>query len=198
MEREPLTEYHCEAFIVSGPKQVKKWWLIIISIIGGTAVLVSYVWGFLAHPTAGQILWGGVPQAIRPFYTAGMLLAAAGYFAFSYFIVFRLNAQETQVTHRFGYGLFIALYAAILLPSALWMPLAFAAIEQSSTTLLWVVRIVLAVVGAASLGLLAALLKVKPRQPLWAHRLALVGSAAFCFQTVLLDAIVWGTFFRVG
>jgi hypothetical protein len=46
-----------------------------------------------------------------------------------------------------------------------------------------------------SLGLLAALLGTKPRDPAGAHALALIGAACFCIQTVLLDAIVWGAAF---
>ena len=49
--------------------------------------------------------------------------------------------------------------------------------------------------GAASLGLFFALQKVRPPQPAWAYRLAMVGSMFFCIQTVILDAIVWGAFF---
>ena len=171
--------------------------MILIILFGGAAVLGSYALGSLTHPNADQILWGGVPQSIRPFYTAGMFLAAAGFFAFTYFILFRLNPQDTQVTSRFGFGLFNAIYAAILIPSALWLPLTFLAVERSSLALLWLVRIVLVVVGAASVGLFIALLKVTPRQPLWAHRIALAGSVAFCIQTVILDAILWGAFFRL-
>ncbi len=173
----------------------KKWLTIVINLIGGTAVLGSYAYGVMTHPGAGDILWGGVPQGIRPFYTAGMLLAASGYFAFTYFVLFRLDPNDTCLPPRFGFGLFNILYAAILIPSALWMPLAFLAVEQSSLALLWTVRVVLAVVGVASLGLLFTLVNVKPRQSLWAHRMAMAGSVAFCIQTVLLDAILWGIFF---
>jgi hypothetical protein len=175
----------------------KKWLMLFINIFGGTAVIGSYIQGILAHPRAAETLWGGVPQSIRPFYTAGMFLAATGYFAFTYFILFRLDPRQARIFQRFGFGVFNALYAAILLPSALWMPLTFLAVEQYSLGLLWAVRLVLATVGLASLGLLFSLLKVEPRQPLWAHRLAITGSAAFCIQTVLLDAIVWVAFFQV-
>ena len=175
----------------------KKRLMILINLIGGIAVLGSYAIGILTHADAGQILWGGVPQSIRPFYTAGMFLAATGYFAFTYFILFRLDPNETQVSSRFGFGLFNALYMAILFPSALWMPLTFRAVEKSSLVLLWMVRLVLVVVGAASVSLFVALLKIKPRQPVWAHRIALVGSLAFCLQTAILDAILWGAFYRL-
>jgi hypothetical protein len=175
----------------------KKWLLLFINLLGGGAVLGSYVWGFFTHPNAGQALWGGVPDRIQPFYTAGMFLAATGYFAFTYFILFRLNPSKTQVFGRFGFGVFNILYAAILIPSALWMPLTFWALEKSSLCLLWTVRMVLAAVGLASLSLLLALLKVEPRLPRWAHRLAVAGSASFCLQTIILDAIIWVAFFRI-
>src|SRR5512135_2386275 len=109
----------------------KKRLLLLINLLGGFAVLGSYAVG-LTHPNATQILWGGVPEVIRPFYTAGMLAAAAGYFAFTYFIFFRLNPSDTRVAGRFGFGLFSVLYTAVLIPSALWMPLTFLAVEQSS------------------------------------------------------------------
>jgi hypothetical protein len=174
-----------------------KRWLIAIILIGGVAVLGSYVGGIQARPDAGKILWGGVPDKIRPFYTVNMFLAAAGYFLFTFFILFRLDPIETKVTSRFGFGVFHGIYAAILIPSALWLPLTFFAVEQSSQALLWMVRIVLGVVGAASLGLFISLLKVKPSHPGWAYRLAIPGSIFFCIQTVILDAIIWGAFFRL-
>jgi len=173
----------------------KKWSMLFINILGGIAVIGSYIQGILTHPGAADTLWGGVPQNIRPLYTMGMFLAAAGYFVFTYFILIRLKPGETRVFHRYGYGIFNAIYAAILFPSALWMPLTFLSVEQSSRGLLWSVRIVLAVVGLASLGLLFSLLKVEPKKPLWGHRLAIIGVLLFCFQTALLDAILWAVFF---
>jgi hypothetical protein len=175
----------------------KKWLMLFINLLGGGGVIGSYVWGFLTHPNAGQALWGGVPDSIRPFYTAGMFLAATGYFAFTYYILFRLNPSETRVLDRFPFDLFNVLYAAILIPSALWMPLTLFALEGPSLGFLWAVRIVLGMVGLASVGLLFALLKVEPRLPRWAHRLAVAGCFGFCLQTAILDAIVWVAFFRV-
>ena len=172
--------------------------LLAINLIGGAAVLGSYAYGIGTHANATAVLWGCVPGTIRPAYTAGMLLAAAGYFAFIYFILFRLDPRAARVGGRVGFGLFNILFAGILIPSALWMPLTFAAVAASSVLLLWVVRVVLAVVGLASLGLLAALWKVEPRQPAWAHRLAVIGCAAFCLQTALLDMIVWSAYFTVS
>ena len=170
---------------------------LALSILGGAAVLGSYAWGMRTHPNATNVLWGGVPASIQPFYTAGMFLAAAGYFAFIYFILFWLDPDKTSVWHRSGFGTFNILFTAILIPSALWMPLTFAAAEATSVLLLWVVRLVLAVVGLASLSLLAALLNVEPRRPPWAYWLAVIGCVAFCLQTAVMDMIVWSAYFTV-
>jgi hypothetical protein len=175
----------------------KKWLMLFINLLGGGAVIGSYIWGFLTHSNAGQALWGGVPDSIRSFYTAGMVLAATGYFAFTYFILFRLYPNETRVFNRFPFGLFNVLYAAILIPSALWMPLTLFALEGPSLGFVWAVRIVLSMVGLASVALLLALLNVEPRLPRWAHRLAVAGCVGFCLQTTILDAIVWVAFFTV-
>ena len=175
----------------------QKWLTLLINVIGGSAVLGSYATCLATHPGASQVIWGGVPGSFRAVYTANMFLAASGYFAFTYFILFRLDPAAAQVAGRFGFWVFNALYAAILFPSALWMPLTFWAIGQSGPISLWSVRTVLAAVGLASLGLLAALLKVSPRQPVWAHMLALIGCAAFCLQMALLDAVLWSACFRV-
>lgn len=175
----------------------KKLLLVGIILVGGFAVLGSYVYGALTIPGAGDILWGGVPAGVRSIYTVNMFLAAAGYFAYTYFILFRLDPDDTRIARRFGYGVFIFLYAAILIPSALWLPLTFQAAAQSSPAFAWAARLDLVVVAVGSLGLLFALLYVQPRQPLWAHRMAIPGSLFFCLQTVILDAMIWGASFQI-
>ncbi len=171
--------------------------ILVIIFAGGSAVLSSYALGFIQYADASQALWGGIPQNVRPLYTLGMLLGALGYFAYTYFILFRLRPENTRISNRNGYELFNILYFAILFPSALWLPFTIQAVEQSSQLWEWIVKTVLMVVAGASLGLLAALLKVEPRQPPWSHKVAVLGCFLFCFQTVVLDALVWGALFHV-
>lgn len=168
-----------------------KRWLILINVLGGAAVLGSYGLGVLAHADAGTVLWGGVPQTLRPLYSLGMLAAALGYFAFTGYLLFGVDAQQARVGKRYGFGIFNLIYVGILLPSALWMPLTFAYLEQPSVWLWWVIRVVLLLVGIASLGLLTALLALKPRRTAWAFWLAVAGIIGFSFQTAILDALVW-------
>jgi hypothetical protein len=171
--------------------------LAAINIVGGILVLGSYYLGVRAHPgTAGQA-WGGVPQRLKPFYTVSMLTAGAGYFAFTYYVLFSVEPGEIEVLGTFAFGAFILLYALILFPSAMWMPLTFAMLERPRRWLWWAIRTTLFVVGAASVVLLVALLTICPRDGNAVYWLAVVGSIAFCVQTALLDALVWPVYFPV-
>lgn len=170
--------------------------LLLINLAGGIAVLASYAIGFSSSAAGENILWGGVPTSIRPVYTTNMFLAAIGYFAFSTFILIRLDAEKTRVADRYTYDVFSYIYAGILLPSALWLPLTYLAVQQPGQLLVWLVRLVLILVALASLGLLTALLKINQPEPKWAYRLALIGALFFCFQTVILDATVWSILFN--
>jgi hypothetical protein len=175
----------------------QQWTLIAINVVGGVLVLGSYAQGLIAHPDNRNALWGGVPSSIQPLYTVCMLLAAAGYFAFTYFVLFRIDATEVRIADHFDFWVFYLIYAIILLPSALWMPLTYAAIDHHSTGLALAIRITLAIVGLGSLALLATLLSLHTSHSSWAYWLAVAGSAAFCLQTAVLDALVWPAFFKV-
>jgi hypothetical protein len=163
----------------------------LINVVGGLAVLGSYAWCLGAYPELRSDFWGGVPESLRSLYTVNMLLAATGYFLFTSFVFLRLDPREARVG-PFGFGLFTALYAVVLLGSAAWMPLTRVLLESPSPGLWWLVRLDLLAVGAASLGVLFALLWVKPRRAPWT---ALLGAFFFCLQTALLDALIWPAYF---
>jgi hypothetical protein len=169
--------------------------LAAINVIGGMAVLASYGVGLAMNPGNRHQLWGEVPAGLRPTYTVSMVLAALGYFAFTYYIFFRLDPARTRIGDSFGYGLFNWIYAGILFPSALWMPLTFATLANGDDSLWTAIRVVLTLVGVSSLALVAALLAVEPRERTIARGLAVLGAIAFAVQTALLDALVWPTFF---
>jgi hypothetical protein len=165
--------------------------LLLIILVGGTAVMISYVYPVMAHPEYVEPAWGGVTPDMRRFYAPSMLLAASGFFFYTYFLLFCADADQVRVAGRVGFWVFNLLYVAILVGSALYMPLTFAFVAAPSTVLWWGVRVVLTVVGLASLGLLACLLALKPREPSWAYWLAVAGTVFFSFQTAVLDMLVW-------
>jgi hypothetical protein len=174
----------------------KKQSWVLINILGGAAVIGSYLLGFLIRPVEAGMLWGGVPEGLKALYNTNMFLAATGYLLFSIFILVK-KQDEIKVASRFGFGSFLVLYLLVLIPSALWMPLTILAIEKSSQVLLWLVRVDLMMVALASLGILFALITMQPRRPAWFHLLSVVGGLAFCLQTVVLDAVVWSILFRL-
>lgn len=125
-----------------------------------------------------------------------MILSALAYFAFIYFIFFRLIPSETVIGGRFGFSLFFAIFVLILLPSAFWMPLTNMYVSHPGSGIWIGVRTVLAIVGLASIALCWALLSLQTKNHGIAYWLAVVGSGYFAFHTAILDAIVWAALFR--
>ena len=170
--------------------------LLVINIIGGAAVIGSYIFGLSAQSGGANILWGGVPSNIRPIYGVSMILAALGYFAFMYYIFFRLTPSEVSIAGIFNFSLFYAIFLVILIPSALWMPLTNMYVGNPSTGIWIWIRTVLALVGLASIALVWALLSLQTKVPGISYWLAIAGSAYFAFHTAILDAIVWAALFK--
>jgi len=166
-----------------------------LNVLGGIAVLASYVVGIAMHPDSSGAVWGGVPESLQPLYTASMLLAAAGYFLFTSYAFFSLDAQSVRVFGRYGFGAINVNYAGILVPSALWMPLTFEMLAAPDRIVWLSIRIVLLIVGAASLALLAAVATAVPPGPKGSRSLAILGAVLFSFQTAVLDAVVWPAYF---
>jgi hypothetical protein len=164
-------------------------------LLGGVAVIGSYAYSLSIDPATRAGLWGGVPQSLLPVYTASMALAAAGFFAYTYYLLVHVDPDKALIAGRLQYSLFHGLYALILVPSALWLPLTSAMVQHPSSILWLGIRLVLALVGLGSVALLWALLRLRPRQPSAAYWLAVAGAAAFCIQTAVLDLFVWTAFF---
>ena len=174
------------------PQKKRLAWIVLA---GGIAVLASYAYSLAIDPAVRAGLWGDVPPALLPGYVVSMALAAAGYFIFTTFLFVHVDPDQARIAGRFGYSLFHALYLLILGPSALWLPLTAAMIQQPSSALWLAIRLVLALVGLGSVGLLLALLTLRPRRPRTAYWLAAAGAVAFCIQTAVLDLFVWTAYF---
>jgi hypothetical protein len=143
----------------------------------GPAVLGSYAYGFAFWPDAVAAMWGGVPAALRGVYTAWMFVAAAGYLVFAP-ALFLHAANAPRV---------LPMFAAVLAGSVLWMPLTKWHLDAAVPFAIVVLDLWL--VAAGSLALLATTRSAALPD---AWRIAApLGAAAFCVQTVLLDAVVW-------
>lgn len=165
---------------------------VALNVAGGVAVLASYAWGFAQLGDDMPRAWGGVPESMKPLYQTSMLLAAAGYFPMTIFVLNRVRRRcETSASAQW-------LYAGILVGSALWLPLTCRMLDSPGPTLWWAIRGDLALVATCSLAVLGLVArdKPKPASSLWTA--AAVGAALFCIQTALLDAVVWPAYFPAG
>ena len=159
--------------------------LLLLNVIGGSAVLASYVL-WLGHPSnhAGA-LWGGVTGGWQHLYTISMCAAAAGYL-----VLFPYLARYV-IDHEWLHTLF----ALVLFPSALWMPLTFEYVDGPTTGLWIALRCDLLTVAAASVALVVLIARTPTSAPARTRALALAGSIAFAFQTAVLDAFFWPALF---
>jgi hypothetical protein len=163
--------------------------ILVINLIGGAAVLGSYIVGLADKTNGANALWGGTPASVRPLYTASMLLAALGYFFFIYFILFKLNPAV------FNFNLLYLIFFGILGASVFWMPLSNAFVSHPSAGLWLAIRLILAIVGISSIALAWFLISLKGTG--LAYNLAIAGSVYFAFHTAILDMILWPIFFKM-
>jgi hypothetical protein len=166
--------------------------LLIINILGGAAVILSYIYGLKGQAGGANVLWGNVSESIRPVYTVSMILSALSYFAFIYYILFRIDPGTSNIS----YYLFFAIFVVILGASAFWMPLTNMFVNNGGTGLWIAVRGVLALVGLGSIALFWALLSLRPETRGVAYWLGVAGAGYFAFHTAVLDGIVWAALFR--
>lgn len=164
--------------------------------IGGSAVLASYL--LALDPVIGSRLWGGIPEGVvRNFYTINMFLAATGFFPATWLLVFATPASALSERTGFGFPALFALYAAILMASALWLPLTALYVGAPSTPVWLLIRLVLLVVGGAATVLGVMLVRLALRGPATAW-LAVVAFFFFWLQTMVLDALVWPHYYSLA
>jgi len=171
--------------------------LNLLILIGGSGVLGSYVLAFVYEPAIRSGLWGGIPDSLQSFYTVNMLLAATGFFPTTYLLGFRTPLGEFVEHTGLSFDAMIAAYAAILIPSALWLPLTALYLQEPSA-LVWVaIRIDLFVVGAGATLLGYMVLRRAKHGPALAWG-AVAMFFFFWLQTMVLDALVWPWFFHAA
>jgi len=169
--------------------------LALLNVFGGIAVLGSYVSAFTGSSAFQDGLWGGVPVSLRSLYTVNMLLAAAGYFPFTWLFVVRTKPDEFHAITGFRYALLFGLYALVLIGSALWLPMTARMLLAPDAQIWGGIRIVLALVGIGATGILLLAFRVALTRGGAASWAAAIGSIPFFTQTALLDALIWPAYF---
>ena len=73
--------------------------LLIINVIGGTAVILSYIYGLKGQEGGANVLWGNVSTNVRPLYFVSMIISAVSYFAFIYYILFKIDPATSNISY---------------------------------------------------------------------------------------------------
>ena len=173
----------------------QKYLFFIINIIGGSLVLFSYAHGLITHVDLRDSLWGGIPGNIKPFYVVSMFMAAFGYFFFTNYILKKIFFNENDNLSLLR--LINILYAGIIFPSVMWMPMTFEYLLNGSIELWWLIRMVLFVVGVSSSLLFILLLFFNFKNKSNFQFMSILGIFSFWVQTMILDALVWPIYFNV-
>src|SRR5659263_356562 len=74
---------------------LKKAWAAV-TVLGGLAVVGSYVWGLASIPNASTDFWGGTPEALIPLYTVSVLLGAVSFFFITAFVCTRPSSARSN------------------------------------------------------------------------------------------------------
>jgi hypothetical protein len=147
------------------------------------------------EPAIRSGLWGGIPGSLQGFYTVNMLLAAAGFFPMTYLLGFKTPLGRFGEMAGLPFEAMIGAYAAILMPSALWLPLTAFHIQDPSTFLWLAIRLDLFIVGAGAtvLGYMTIRRAMAGPPLAW---VAVVMFFSFWLQTMVLDALVWPWYYH--
>ena len=170
--------------------------LLLLIAMGGSTVLASYVLAFILEPEIRTGLWGGIPEGgMRDFYTVNMLIAAASFFPMTYALGFATPFDELKTRTGIGFNGMLGAYAAILMASALWLPLTALYLGNPMGIIWWIIRIDLLIVGAGASVLFYMIIRRALSGPalIW---LAAVLFFFFWLQTAVLDALVWPYYFH--
>jgi hypothetical protein len=179
-----------------GPSSARRF-LALVNVVGGLAVLGSYAYGLLTHPGNRGAAWGGLPDELRGLYTISMFVAAAGYLVMTHYAWAWLAPRQATVWGMPATRILTPLYVAVLVPSALWLPLTFRLIETSSAVDWLLMRLVLGTVALSSIALVCVVGAARPAPNGARRTVAIAGGLAFCWQTAALDAMVWTHYYPI-
>ena len=87
--------------------------LVILNIIFGSLVLLSYYNGINKHPELSLKLWGGVPKVLHTFIVSFMFVGAIGYFFFTAHLLLNIDTNY-MFFGKFNYWYLHIIYLLIL------------------------------------------------------------------------------------
>ena len=165
---------------------------VLINVVGGIAVLGSYVLCLMMFPEQREALWGGVVGTTRNIVVISMLFSAAGYLAFLYISVFNVSTDLFSEKSLMNGNLILILALTFLLSSTAWMPTSVAFLETSNN-LYW--NLSVASLWVAAISLIGLFIAVFITDFSGASNLpkiiSVAGLGMITFHCLVFDAIMW-------
>lgn len=165
---------------------------VLINVVGGIAVLGSYVLCLMMFPEQREALWGGVVGTTRNIVVISMLFSAAGYLAFLYISVFNVSTDLFSDKSLLDGNLILLLALSFLLASTVWMPASVGFLETSNNVYL---NLSVASLWIAALSLVGLLVTVFLTDFSTTSNLpkilSIVGLGMITFHCLVFDAIMW-------
>ena len=175
---------------------IQKITLILINIIFGSLVLLSYYKGLNKEPELSLKLWGGVPKILQPYIVASMFISALGYFFFTINFLINTDPQHIKFLGKFNFWYLHIIYLMILIPSAMWIDLTFTYMKTDNTIDWYYVISTLYCVAIFSIILLLFTVDTYVNNSSWLYMVSVFGVSIFTFHTLFLDGLIWTVFFN--
>ena len=170
--------------------------ILIYTIVFGTLVLVSYVYG-ISHVEKPQDIWGGIPLSWQNYIVPFMFIAAAGFLIYWWIVFFQFDQSIFPSMHwpwRYpdgkGAERLLLAYTLILIPSALWLEstLFHLSNDYSWTPVLVIGILMLVAIGNIMIGLLAY---GAYQDGVDGSGLMVTGAVMLGIQCIFNDCILW-------
>ena len=175
---------------------IQKVSLILLNVIFGSLILLSYYKGLNKEPELSLKLWGGVPKVLQPYIIASMFISAIGYFLFTANFLLNVDPVNVKFLGRFNYWSLHVIYLLILVPSILWIDLSFFYMRSGDTATWYYIVSVLFCVWLFSVILLLFTVDTYVDNNTWLYLPSVIGSCIFTFHTFFLDVLIWAVFFN--
>lgn len=167
---------------------------VAINLVGGLAVLSSYLFCFILYPTYSRSLWGSASDKVITFFVISMVLAAAGYAWFTFYLLKGNKLEDSNFGTLFGVKIINLLYLMVLTCSTIWMPASISFSMSENIFVELIIRLILWTVGLSSLGILIYIYNINiddGKSSFLSHMFALLGTMVFTIHTLILDAVIW-------
>lgn len=150
------------------------------------------------YPSYSRSLWGSASDATITFFVISMFLAASGYIWFTLYLLQGNKLEDDSFCAISGLKITNLLYLVVLVCSTIWMPASILFSMGENGLIQFIVRVVLWLVGLASVGILICIYRIKigsSKSNIISHMFALLGCIVFTIHTVILDAVIWPILF---